>query len=426
MAPETLSPKEREVLRRLAHRKAEIAHSAANAQRRDAWYRLDSGEGSRPMILAEPFGVRDAVQWMAPDALECQSDWARGIERWFHCELYLVETLKDDHVLEPVYNVPWAIKQSDYGVQVVNHHGQGEGVTLGAKRWDAPIQDLEKDFEKLKPRTFSVDREATRERCAQFEDLFGDILNVRIRCNPWWTLGMTNPAIQLIGLENLMMAMYDQPEALHRFMAFMRDDHLRFVRWMEAEGLLTLNNENDYIGSGSTGYTRDLPQPDYDPDGPVRTKDLWVLTESQETVGVGPDQFAEFIYPYQKEISETFGKTYYGCCEPVDNRWHVLKGIGNLARVSVSPWCDEEAMAANCGTEIVYSRKPNPTQVSTETFDEDAIRADLRKTLEVARGCRLEIVMKDVHTLKDDPTRLVRWVRLAREMVEEVHGVAAV
>ncbi len=55
--------------------------------------------------------------------------------------------------------------------------------------------------------------------------------------------------------------------------------------------------------------------------------------------------------------------------------------------------------------------------ISTGVFDEEAIRADLRGTLAAARGCALEIVMKDVHTLNGEPGRLGRWVRLAREEI---------
>jgi hypothetical protein len=72
-------------------------------------------------------------------------------------------------------------------------------------------------------------------------------------------------------------------------------------------------------------------------------------------------------------------------------------------------------MAQAVGRNCVFSRKPNPTLISTQVFDEDAIRADLRQTIEAARDCRLEIVMKDVHTLNNEPERLPRWVQLARE-----------
>ena len=79
-------------------------------------------------------------------------------------------------------------------------------------------------------------------------------------------------------------------------------------------------------------------------------------------------------------------------------------------------------MARELGSDVVYSRKPNPTLVSTRVFDEDAIRADLGHTLAVARDCRVELVMKDVHTLDDQPGRLPRWVEIARQTIDEMLG----
>ena len=407
-----------DILRRLAARKAEIAEDPVNLERKELWYRHDAGTGGRPMVLAEVGGIRDKVHPLPESILECEEPWARAIERGLQVEIYQFEVLQDDHVVEPYVNTPWRVQVSDYGVQAVVHHAQDYD-HLGARRWDPPIRNLGEDLEKLHPRTYSVDREATFAEKARLEKVFGGVLPVRIRGGFWWTMGMTWPAIDLIGLDNLMLYMFDDPEGLHRLMTFLRDDHFEFAAWLEREGLLTLNNENDYTGSGSMGYTRDLPQADRGEGDPVRMKDQWVLVESQETVGVGPDQFEEFIFPYQLSLAERFGKCYYGCCEPVHSRWHVLKRIPNLARVSVSPWADETFMAQELGSEIVYSRKPAPAMISTERFDEDAIRADIRHTLTVAEACRVEIAMKDVHTLKDQPERLPRWVQIVREAIDE-------
>lgn len=412
-----LTANDREILRELARRKAAIARDPANDERRRAWYALDSGSGERVMVLAEAQGNRDERRPVPPESLRCTGKWARGLERSLKMEIYQFEELRDDHVVAPFANVGWRVKASNYGVDVVMHEG-GDEAHMGARTWDPPIRDLDADFDKLRPRTFTVDREATLAQKAALEDLFGDILPVRIRGPFYWTMGMTWRAIELIGLEGLMLAMYDNPTGLHRLMAFLRDDHLAFANWLEREGLYTLNNENDYVGSGTLGYTRALPHTGGPPGAPVRKQDLWVLSESQETVGVSPTQFEEFVFPYQLSIVESFGRTYYGCCEPLHGRWHIVKRIPNLARVSVSPWADQTLMAEALGRDYVFSRKPNPTPISTERFDEDAIRADLRKTLDVAGRCRLEIIMKDVHTLNNEPQRLARWVQIAREEVD--------
>jgi len=407
-----LPPHDIEILRRLAERKSKLALDPVNVERKRQWYRHDAGEAGRPMVLVEAWGV------VPEPVLECEHPWARGVEAGLRFEQYQFDVIKDDHVIEPYVNTNWRIEASDYGVQSVQHTADNNG-RLGARRWDPPLKDLDRDLDKLKPRTFSVDRQTTFDEMEKLETVFGASVPIRLRGGFWWTLGMTITAIDLIGMENLMLFMFDNPAGLHRLMAFLRDDHLACAEWFESNGLLSLNNENDYIGSGAMGYTHDLPGEGQPPGAPVRTRDQWVLLESQETVGVGPDQFEEFVFPYQLSIAQRFGKCYYGCCEPVHNRWHILKRLPNLARISVSPWADEAFMAEAVGNKVVYSRKPNPSLVSTGVFDEAAIRADIRKTLKAARNCRVELIMKDVHTLNGEPQRLARWVELAREVVDE-------
>lgn len=417
-AETTICKPDAEVLRGLGRRLREIADDPVNQQRRRLWYKHDALRGERPMVLAELSGVLDEVFPDEAMGLECTDRWARDVERDLRLQIFRFEHLGDDGVVEPWVNVPWDVTISNYGVEAVKHYAEGER-KLGARRWDPALQDVDRDFHRLRPRTFAVDRPKTLARKAALEAVFDGILGVRIRRSYGWTMGMTIIAVELVGLENLMLLMYDNPRGLHRLMAFLGDDHLAYITWREREGLLTLDNENDYIGSGSIGYTRSLPQPDHAPGDPVRTKDLWCLAESQETVGVGPDQFEEFIFRYQKDLVERFGASYYGCCEPVHTRWHVIRQLPNLKRVSISPWCDEARMAEALAGRYVFSRKPHPALVSTERFDEDAIRQDVRRTLSIARGCTVELIMKDVHTLCGQPWRLARWVQLAREVIDE-------
>jgi len=409
-------PSDLKIIRELAKRVLEISHEPVNEERRRLWYKHNSLQSTRPLVLVES-GI--ALGDLVPgSSCLCQEGWARGLEHGFRRTIYHYEHINDDFVVEPYINCNWNVSVSNYGVDINREYGDNDG-EMASYRWDPPINDLQKDFDKLHPRTYSVNRDAMLPWKAHLEEVFDDILTVRIRGGYWWTVGMTWTAINHIGLENLMLFMYDDPEGLHRFMAFLRDDHTAYAEWLEKEGLLTLNNENDYIGSGSRGHTDELPQSDWKEGDSVRLKDLWVLSESQETVGVGPELFAEFIFPYQLAVIEKFGQCYYGCCEPVHNRWDSLKKIPNLRSISVSPWCDEEFMAEALGRNYVYSRKPNPTLISTEHFDEDAIRNDLRNTLTVTKDCNVEIVMKDVHTLKGEPQRMARWVQITREVIDE-------
>jgi len=145
---------------------------------------------------------------------------------------------------------------------------------------------------------------------------------------------------------------------------------------------------------------------------------MWGFGESQETVAVSPQMFAEFVFPYQLPILERFGLNCYGCCEPLDKRWHIVQQFPNLRRVSVSPWVDLARMAEMLGDRYIYSMKPRPTDLAMDGFDEDRIRAELREALWVTRDCRVEVIMKDNHTIRNDPQRVIRWVQIAREEAE--------
>lgn len=401
------------ILRGLYVRKREMAADPVMADRAELWTRHASLDSRRPMILAETGGVLDEL--VPVSVLQCEAPWARQMERSLRELVFRYEHVRDDYVIEPWIQYGWAVEIGDFGVQTELVRGANEG-KLGSYTWDPPIKDLDRDLDRLHFRELSVDREKTAAWAELLDEHFGDILPVRLRASYWWTAGLTWSAINLIGLEQLMMMMYDNPDGLHRLMAFLRDDFHHMLDWFEAEGLLSLDNENDYTGSGTQGWTTELPQSDLAPGGPVRVKDIWGLSESQETVGISPKMFETFIFPYQLPVISRFGLSYYGCCEPVHNRWHVIEQIPTLRRVSVSPWCDEEQMADMLGKDYITCRKPNPAMISTGHFDEDAIREDLRTTLRAVGDGPLEFAMKDVHTLNDEPMRLGRWVDLAREV----------
>ena len=150
--------------------------------------------------------------------------------------------------------------------------------------------------------------------------------------------------------------------------------------------------------------------------------DMWGFCESQETEGVSPDMFAEFILPYQLPILERCGLNYYGCCEPIDPRWEHVRKIPRLRRVSSSPWADKRIMREQLGRDYIISVKPNPSFWAMPVIEEDNARAEIRETLEATKGGVLEIFMKDNHTLGKNPRNATRWVEIAREEINRIYG----
>jgi hypothetical protein len=72
------------------------------------------------------------------------------------------------------------------------------------------------------------------------------------------------------------------------------------------------------------------------------------------------------------------------------------------------------------GDRTIFSWKPAPADLAMDTLDEDAIRTKLRDGFRATRGCRVEAIMKDNNTIRNDPSRVVKWVRIAREEAERL------
>jgi len=405
----TNSTQDRQVLRRLAAQVAELAARPVEQQKRALWYRHNALEPTRPLIFCDPENSWDEI--IPPAQLECEGELARGWEVTLRKEIFWGAHMGDDRVIEPYFNVPHVYIESDWGMHETRTGGQDGGSYV----WDAPLKSYA-DLERLHFPQIVIDHEATDRVLDLARETLGDLLAVRLKTTWWWSVGMTWLLIRLRGLAQIMYDMFDHPDGLHRLMAFLRDGHQARLDFLEQNGLLSLNNDGSYVGSGGFGWTHELPQPDFD--GHVRTRDLWALAESQETVGISPHMFAEFVFPYQLPLLERFGLSCYGCCEPLDKRWPIVEQIPNLRRVSVSPWSERAQMAERLGDRYIYSMKPSPTDLAMDTFDEERIRAELRAALRATRDCRVEVIMKDNHTIRNDPQRVVRWVQIARQEAE--------
>ncbi len=402
-------PQDREILRDLARRLRALADQPLMVQRRRLWQGHNHLRPIRPMVLCFPEGSWPEL--VAEQACLCRDPLLRRWELTLRQRLCTHEVLRDDQVAEPYFDVPWVVEIGDYGVPIPRQQGDRRGSFI----WDPPLKDLPRDLEKLRPRRFHVDRQATRQRLELADDLLGDLLRPRIRGQMWWSMGLTQDAVYLVGLEQMMMLMYDDPESLHRLMAFLHDDQKRLIDWAEGEGLLTPNNETNGVGSGGIGLTDELWPP---AGSPPRLDQLWGFGESQETVGISPSMFDEFVLPYQVPLLSRFGLNYYGCCEQLEHRIDlVLERIPRMRRVSVAPLANQRVLAEKLGGRYIFCRKADPVPVCVE-FNEARIRADVARTLEIAAGGPLELILKDTHTVDHQPWRLSRWVSIAREEIE--------
>ncbi len=131
--------------------------------------------------------------------------------------------------------------------------------------------------------------------------------------------------------------------------------------------------------------------------------------------------FEEFVFPYQLPLLKRFGLNCYGCCEPLDKRWEIVKRFPNLRRVSISPWSDLEIMAEYLQDDYVFSLKANPAVLAVPVMNKRSIRQKVNDDLKKTKGCVVEILMKDNHTLGKTPENTINWVKIVREEIEKVY-----
>jgi len=411
-SPEDLfiSQTDKDILKSLAERVRTIADSGEMTRTRELWRRHNDLGHTRPLVFCDPENGWNEI--VTEKQMECEGKIARQWEMDLKKEIFWGEEMGDDKPIDPVFDVPFTVSPDNWGVEAVFHKTE----TLGSYVWDPPIKEYEKDLKMLHSPQFEIDKNTTNGCLELARDIFGGILDVRLKGIWWWSLGVTMPAAFFRGLQNILYDFIDHPAEIKRLLSIISKGHLKKLDFLEKNNLLSLNNEGTYVGSGGYGYTNELPGPGFD--GMVRAVDMWGFTDSQETVNVSPEMYEEFIFPAEKPIMDRFGLNCYGCCEPLQSRWHIVKRHSNLRRVSCSPWADVEKMAEFLEDRYIYSMKPSPSVISTQVIDKAGIREDLRRKLEVTEDCIVEIIMKDNHTIGGRPENVVDWCRIAREEAE--------
>lgn len=405
----SFSQEDRKVLRELAKRVAEIGNDPRQAKHRKMWKRHNRLEKVKPMVLVFP-----ECSWgeILPDsALQCTDGLARAYEMHFRRQIYYWEHMRDDNVIEPWVKVGLAWRTTGWGLEPGYTRSD---MARGAWHIDPPIKDPEEDFKKLKFPDLIIDEEGTQRNFELMHDAVGDILQVKIHRQifAWNFTGLANLMIYLRGLDQMMWDMAERPEWVNRVMSFLAEGNMRLLDQVEAYDKLDLMNADEYVGSGGVAYTDELPAEGFK--GRVRLRDLWGFAEAQELVGVSPAMHEEFVFRHQRPMLERYGLNCYGCCEPVTDRLEYVLKFPRMRRISISPWADRRKAAEGLGDKYIFSWKPNPAHLVGD-FDEDFVRAYIRETLDIARGCILEIVLKDVHTVEHDASRLWRWTRIAQE-----------
>lgn len=402
------------IVRELATRVTEIAALPVQDEKRALWRKLNGLRPARPMVMI------DQVCWNEMNVgdeltLRCEGAECRAYEEQLRRTLFQWAHFPVDMVVEPFVEVPKAIRNLGFGIQIQEDVAITDPTnSVRGHRYVNQFQ-IEDDLEKLRVRAISHDLAETDRRLTVAHELFDGLLQVRPK-GAILAMGFWDPIATWMGVENALYAIVDRPNFVHRLVGRMTDGYLSMLDQLEQQGLLC---QPQSLIHCTGAWTDELPAPGYDPERP-RTKDIWMMGLAQMLATVSPRMFKEFEVDYVSRIAERFGLVYYGCCDPLDGKMAEVRMIPNVRKVSMSPWVDQERGAAAIGRDFVFSRKPSPALLAPDSFDPERVREDLLATRRVCEreGCPLEIILKDISTVRYQPERLFQWAEVAMQVVD--------
>lgn len=403
------------VLRELGREIAEVAALPEQQARIERWKALNGLHPERPMVLI------DQIPWHEMNVEDeltsrCEDAFCRGIETRLRRIRYLWRHMRVDMVVEPYVDVPKRILGANLGISAEDDRAvlDPENDVVGHYYKDQLKTDA--DLEKIKTPNVRLDEVTTTERAEKAHEIFDGILEVRMQgLHP--SFAFWDRISEWHGVEASLFDLIDRPDFVHRMLKRITDGYHAMLDQLEAQGLLGYPMSLIHC---TGAFSDELPAPGYNPDR-VRAKDLWTFGMAQIFASVSPRMHQEFELDYVYPWYERFGLGYYGCCEPLDQKIDIVRTIPNLRKISMSPWVDVERGAAGIAGDFVFSRKPSPALVATDSFDGDAVRADLQETYEACAryGTPVEFILKDISTVRYEPQRLWAWADIAMEVARQ-------
>lgn len=405
-----------DVLRKLAEEWAEIADLSVHKEKARLWQKLNDLESDRPMVWI------NEIPWHEMNVgdelgLRCKDPWARSQEDLMRKTIYQWRHMPGDMILNGWLDCPLSIHCTDFGIiENVDLAITDPENDIVSRHFNIQIRDME-DLEKIKMPHISHNKDATEIRFRLMNEIFSDILPVKkqgqthIWFTPWDFL------IRWWGIQEAMMDLIQRPDMVHAFYERMVEAWMVELDQFEEQKLLSLDCNNTRIGSGGYGYTGEMPGKPYDAEW-VRPHNMWGCSNAQIFSDVSPEMHWEFAIEHDLKWLKRWQLTYYGCCEPLAGKGHLLKKIPNLRKVSCSPWNNTRKAIEELGQDYVISRKPNPAIFASEKFDPVQARSEIRDFLAQAGGeCHMEFIMKDISTVHYDPRRLWEWEKICMEEV---------
>lgn len=407
-----ITAKDKTMVRELAKKYMELISTEKQERMVKRFKDTNDLKVTRPPVLL------DEIPWYQLDTDDeltclCEDRLAREVELSFRNKLYYLKHFKADNLYEPVFRVKRAVDSTGIGVKtkVSDIKRTDDKNSIVSREFEDMLED-ESSVELLHDPIFTLRPDKDAERMELFTELLGDSIPITLYGFDYYYHAPWDQISRMRGVEPILIDMYDRPEHLH---AIMKKFISVACAWLD---FVEKNLDID-AGASSLHCTPAAVS------APAANglKSTWYRGMAQSFGVVSPAMFKEFEVDYITPIAERFGYTYYGCCEPLDDKIGVLKTISNLRKIGCSPWAKVESCAEQIGGAYVLARKPNPANVAIQT-DPQVIRKETEETVKacIRYGCPYELVLKDISTVSNRPENLIVWAQTVSDVLDKYYG----
>lgn len=376
----------------------------------------DRFRATNDLKLVRPPVILDEIPWYQMDmdgelTCVCEDERVRSVELYFRKAIFYMSHFKADNLYEPFYRVNQTVESTGIGIEMKTSDMKrtDDKNNIVSREYEDVLED-ESELEKMHDPVFNLRPDKDAENMEFYTELLADSIPVRLSGFSHFYYAPWDSITRLRGVEPILMDMYDRPEYLHKIIGkYMSAAHAR-LDFVEKNLSVSLSPSLHCTPSTISGLAEN------------GLKATWCRSMAQTFGVISPEMFEEFELDYLYSVAERFKYTYYGCCEPLDDKIEVLKKIPNLRKIGCSPWANVEKCAEQIGKDYVLARKPNPANVAIKT-DTEIIRREIEDTVKtcIKYGCPYDIVLKDISTVSNRPENLIVWAQTVSDVLDKYY-----
>ncbi len=401
------------VLRELAMKLFEASAQQRNEERKKLHTSLNDLKMIRPVVLI------DELPWSEFDGYDelkaVNTDpFLNSLETYMRRTLFKYRYFPADMIVQPYIPVHKCIEKSELGVSVEeNTVATDAGNHIISHEYHDHFEE-DDSIGIIKDVTVSYNKDETLRRFNLVGEILGDIMPIKIKGVDHLSVVTWDDISRYRGVTNLLIDLMDRPEFSHRLVERLTQIKESELSQFEALGLFDDSPDTLHC---TPVLTNDLPKPVGDK---VTRKEIWGRGTAQIFASVSKEMHYEFDIEYMKRTIGTCGLSYYGCCEPLDRKIDIVEKLGNVRKISITPWADVNIAAEAMGQKYVLAAKPNPAAVAVPILDKEVLKKEITNIISAAgrNGCPVELVLKDISSCHKRPENIFEWERTVMDIVK--------